>query len=538
MPKLFSNTSSLVASQLPDYIRGDYVSYVAGNDSATSDYSKFINFVEAYYKFLEKETNPTEVLQNAKAYSDVELTIDNANVSLVESFYKNYGYDIPRNLITNKKSFVKFFKDIYKTKGSEEAAKLLFRVLYNSDIEFTYPGNYILKASDGEWEISKSILVAPVGNTNVYAFKNTLITGEVSKATAKVKDVLKLTNVQKFYGFNSEIDEGNDYFELYLEDVRGNFRNENLVSSYSSDYKANTRYRLNKIDIIDGSAGYTLNESVTHQNAVLKIDKVNSFGKIQKISVVDSGIFYLNRNESNSHTRSFITVNIDPPSRILSGNVVIAGRIGTLTTTTEHSLHKNDSIRLSFFGNTLSSVNNTQNTVTITRVLDNKRVKFNLNIFANTNIKANVQIATSANLVANLGILKEEEGIYQNSRGRLSDNYYIQGALPNSPDSSILYYQPFSYVIESEQPTSKWKEIVKTTVHPSGTEVFGDVTINRNLGITVVDTGKSEIQKHLAFTADYADSAVLADSTSYYYPALGITVSINADHVIFIFGYL
>ena len=49
---------------------------------------------------------------------------------------------------------------------------------------------------------------------------------------------------------------------------------------------------------------------------------------------------------------------------------------------------------------------------------------------------------------------------------------------------------------------------------------------------------KSEIQKHLAFTADYADSAVLADSTSYYYPALGITVSINADHVIFIFGYL
>ena len=71
MPKLYSNTSSLVASQLPDYIRGDYVSYVSGNNQATADYSKFINFVEAYYKFLEKETYPTEVLQNAKEYSDV-----------------------------------------------------------------------------------------------------------------------------------------------------------------------------------------------------------------------------------------------------------------------------------------------------------------------------------------------------------------------------------------------------------------------------------------------------------------------------------
>jgi len=63
MPKLESNVSSLVVSQLPDFIRGDYVS---SSNQETPTYKKFINFIEAFYKFLEQETRPVEVLQNAK----------------------------------------------------------------------------------------------------------------------------------------------------------------------------------------------------------------------------------------------------------------------------------------------------------------------------------------------------------------------------------------------------------------------------------------------------------------------------------------
>jgi len=538
MPKLISNTSALVVSQIPDYIRGDYVSYVSGSNIVTADYSKFIHFVEAYYKFLEKETNPTEVLQNAILYADVEKTIDTANVSLVESFFKNYGSDIPRNLLTNKKSFVKFFRNIYETKGTEEAAKLLFRVLYNNTIEFSYPGDFIFKASDGRWKNYKTLLVVPVNSANIFGALNTIITGQDSNATAKVVNVLKILKPNKLFGFGSVSDDITEYYELYLENIDGNFRKETIVSSLSSNIKANTYYQLASIEILNGGKGYDLNANVRHLQSTLKVSKVNNFGEIKEITVVDSGVYYPSSTISTSFTPSFVNVEIDSPSKLLQGNVSVIGRKVIFISNTYHYLSKNDSITLKYYGNTLSNFNDGTNTVTISKIVDDKRFIFYLNSFSNTNLSANLTLNSTASLRGNLGILKTNKGFLLNSKGRLSDRYKIQGALADSPDSSILYYQPFSYVIRSSETTSKWKEIVKTTIHPSGVEVFGDVLLIKDLDSIINDTGKSEVQDYLGLTADYFNNEILANSTFYTFSKTGFKFSINADHVILIFGYL
>jgi len=538
MPKLYSNTSPLVVSQLPDYIRGDYVSYVSGNDTATADYSKFINFVEAYYRFLEKETYPTEVLQNAKEYADVEQTIDNSNVSLVESFFKNYGNDIPRNLLTNNKQFLKFFKDIYKTKGSEEAAKLLFRALYDSDLEFLFPGDYIFKSSDGRWISYKTLLVSPVQNANLFNSINTIITGQNSKATAKVVDVLKILKTNKYFDNNSTPDSTTEFYELYLEDIKGSFRKETVISSYGANVKGVTNYQLVSVDILNSAAGYDLEASVTHDLSVLALSKVNNAGSVKKVSVIESGVYYPASSITTSNHPSFVTVNIGLPNKKIQGNVTVVGKIGTFTSSNNHTLHKDDPVILTFAGNTGSSLNLLSSNVIASKILDDKRFVFYLDTASNTNISANLSYNSTANLKGNLGILKISDGFYLNSKGRASDSYKIQGSLADALDPSILYYQPYSYVLRSKVSTNIWKDVVKSTIHPSGEEVFGDILSINDYELVVSDTGKSEVQDYLGLTADYENKEISADSTTYTYPPTGYKFPLSADHVIYIFKYL
>jgi hypothetical protein len=54
--------STLVNSQLPEFIR--------------SDYTTFVTFIESYYKFLEQDQGALEIVQNARSYNDIDTTTD------------------------------------------------------------------------------------------------------------------------------------------------------------------------------------------------------------------------------------------------------------------------------------------------------------------------------------------------------------------------------------------------------------------------------------------------------------------------------
>jgi len=69
-------------------------------------------------------------------------------------------------------------------------------------------------------------------------------------------------------------------------------------------------------------------------------------------------------------------------------------------------------------------------------------------------------------------------GYYLDGESILDDLDYIQ-------DSS--YYQKYSYVTALEQPIDNYRTIVKDTLHPLGTALFGNYQIvnNFNIGLTV-----------------------------------------------------
>jgi hypothetical protein len=45
------------------------------------------------------------------------------------------------------------------SKGIDESFKLLFRLLFNEEVDISFPKNNILRASDGKWTIDNSLKI-------------------------------------------------------------------------------------------------------------------------------------------------------------------------------------------------------------------------------------------------------------------------------------------------------------------------------------------------------------------------------------------
>jgi hypothetical protein len=80
-------------------------------------------------------------------YRDIDNTLD----SFLTHFQQKYLYGIPFSVIVNPRYLLKHILDVYRSKGTIQCYKLLFKLIYNQDIDVYLPGNDILKPSDNKW---------------------------------------------------------------------------------------------------------------------------------------------------------------------------------------------------------------------------------------------------------------------------------------------------------------------------------------------------------------------------------------------------
>lgn len=195
MAKLQNYLSELVFNQLPEFVQDQY--------------PLFADFMHAYYRFLQQDKNAQDIIQNAKAYADIEKTI----AELIPSFFEQYGQGAPRNTQANTALFIKKITDLYASKGTERGYRLLFNILYKEAIDFYYPYSNVLKTSDGKWVRTYRLFAFQEGNSDLFKFENSTITGATSGATATVSSVVRFA------------DEGLIVYELGLDEgsIKGTF---------------------------------------------------------------------------------------------------------------------------------------------------------------------------------------------------------------------------------------------------------------------------------------------------------------------------
>lgn len=127
---------SVVQRQLPEFIQ--------------SDYPKFVAFLKAYYEYMDT-IDDRDIIE----LRDIDSTVD----SFIEYFKGEIGFNIPDLQNIDMRLFLRKSKLAFTSKGTEESYKFLFRVLFNKNVEISYPWDSVLKCSDGKWNRDTSVFV-------------------------------------------------------------------------------------------------------------------------------------------------------------------------------------------------------------------------------------------------------------------------------------------------------------------------------------------------------------------------------------------
>ena len=268
-----------VRSQFPDFVQ--------------EDHTRFVEFVEKYYEWMQNRGNALHYSHKIKDYQDIDTTV----VEFTEQFFKEFLPNIPRDIIVNKTQLLKHIKQFYRAKGTEKSFKLFFRMLYNINVDFYYPRVDILKVSDGKWIQNKTIRVF-VTKGSGENFQARRIRGLSTNSSAFVERVL-LIKEGSFSGYE---------LVLNRSSVTGPFLPNEIVQAEDSVYDTDDARRESRevagkispvpstITINRGGKGFQAGQKFTINRegigAEVVVDKVDSSGAIVKMSIKRYGLGY------------------------------------------------------------------------------------------------------------------------------------------------------------------------------------------------------------------------------------------------------
>ena len=123
---------------------------------------------------------------NAAEHSNSTTVYNLSNAFLVE-FFENFKYEFlpgfeARDFYENIKieNVAYKIKDLYSSKGTDQSYKLLFKILYGSDIEIIKPQDYTLTPSSNSYFLTKNILVEKISGGNPIDIKGNFLFQEIS----------------------------------------------------------------------------------------------------------------------------------------------------------------------------------------------------------------------------------------------------------------------------------------------------------------------------------------------------------------------
>jgi len=476
MATIKPNISTIVARQLPEFIRDEYPS--------------FVSFVEAYYAYLDANYNG----RNIEDYRNLDETVDSfiqqfkneLNV-LAEQSFPNYAN------LNEKETIIRKAKQYFSAKGSEAAYKFLFRALYGKEIEVYYPSEAMLRASDGKWQQDLSFYVSVTSGdalsivgkeVNVYNSDGLLITTTFVERVILVSSGIYEVFVQRYYGSVS-IGDTLRYSTTFVGTLLGTIVRSEILN-------AGANFTVGQIFDIDSSEG---------SGAKIKITQVSSLGAIQKYKIIAFGYGYVNNFTINLNPT--LTSFVDPSPISVSLNSVEQFNVPSSTYTTGIS-------ESGFIINP-----------------DYWDLDYSDPAFAGTALGGftdSYTFSSDTDNVATLkfytGALNTYPGYYSKNDGFVSDAIFIQDS---------RYYQAYSYEIRIDELLSSYRDLIKSYIHPTGTALFGNYKITNviDLGTTLSPT-TLQIRYYLSDGASitespalevskvFADAANISESSSYH----------------------
>lgn len=335
-----------VASQFPAFYREEGPNFVA--------------FVEAYYEWMEQQGGAIREARSLQEYADIDTTAE----AFVKYFKNKYMSAIPESILADKRLLIKHIQDLYRSKGSEKAYRLLFRILFDEEIDFYYPGEHLFKPSDADWFVPRYLEV----NTPIELER---LVGLEIRSSGGARAVVE--------GYYKKLVSGKIAHILYLSDVDGDFNfNEKIYCDeldYSDEEAPIVFGSLSAISILNGGANYRVGDilDVYGQGAEGKARVVSTRDENGKVTFTlkDGGYGYseqaiISVEPAHSNVELFVTntANFAPGDTVLDVTT-IPSSYGKILEIRPTSLYLDDANTGMFnSGDTLQNANNVLVTIT------------------------------------------------------------------------------------------------------------------------------------------------------------------------------
>ena len=548
------NKAFEIKEQVPEYIG--------------TEYPIFVTFLEKYYEFMDA---------NYSDPSNYTSDIDYSSETFLDKWRGALVSDFPKLLTTEKSFFYKRAKDFYESKGSKRSIEAWFRIVHGENVDISYPYQYVLKPSDGIYNVEKAVKIQEAehgggslepltleGKKIDLRYKSTTGTVTITKTTnASVRRVEKNTyqtnglTLQRFELILSFDDAG-------VTDIYGPGAGAVFTAAVSGG-------KVTGITVTSGGSGYTAAPPIQiFANVADTITDVATAhalvtdGVVTSVVVDNDGAGYTNAPTIELDLQDIRSYVVDDGAgnnaadiygyivRVLtgvtfksySGSAANAGfKIGQIFAINETGDDGKAYAVTGYFAEDYTFIGGSNDAfIRITAVTSaGLPSAFTVINPGSTFLKdtADINIVSPKGEIATItlttGYLFEYEGKWKNDQGKLSDVNVLQ---------DNKRYQQYSYVIKSGIAQTTWDRPIRDAVHPSGMEVFGDLIIKSevvfNTQFSVQTTGtiyyifkstdEATTSEQMAFTTTRVstDTATTSESIAKNFIPAGKTESVSA----------
>jgi len=348
-------TSFLLEVDAGDFIVADgaaiEIEYLASNDVAKIPFKSGVNYsLSSYvvYRVSQKSTvtrvesspNVIRAGRELTSYADIDTTLD----TFIDHFIKKYLYGVPRETLGDKRNLIKNIIRFYRAKGTDDAFKFLFRLLYNESVEIYVPGKDVLRASESEWviprylEVSDSPYLKNMVGKQVYNSSKTA-TALVENYTRKIiknKPINVLTVTQVNGDFN------------YSEYV--------LCEGVTVDVLLSPKVigSLSSLTVDNGGYGFKVGDLVNVEGTGL-----GAKARVTSVSNLTGKVRFSIRDGGSGYSVGDSVVTVSPVYNLLTGNDVTSVVVGERVYQTTGS---------NTFVGEVTSVTTGANTVSVKRI--------------------------------------------------------------------------------------------------------------------------------------------------------------------------
>jgi hypothetical protein len=198
MPSTPEYISNFIENQFPDIFK----------ESNT----EIVQFILAYYEWLETSNQTNKVLRELKDNRDIDSSISDFIIHFKNTFLQ--GTQL--NSESDERFMIKHISDIYQSKGSIRSIELLIRMLYGQEIEVFLPSSRVLIPSHSSFNKPSYLELSPSDRTK--NFIGNEVVGSSSAATAFVESVI------------TKVINGKRVTLAFLSNVVGNFQTGEFIS--------------------------------------------------------------------------------------------------------------------------------------------------------------------------------------------------------------------------------------------------------------------------------------------------------------------